>query len=112
MRRSGRSFNPPILVTGFLVGATVWTENPNVRRSSAKADAGSQSAKPSKMNTHAVRLFMNVRSPLLSLMSCETEYAPRSENFAYCLIRLGDGPLGKNTTQVNSEETAIVGPAG
>ena len=60
MARSGRTFIPPMLITALRLRPTVWTENPKVRRSSASADAGSQSAKPSKMKTYAVRFFIGV----------------------------------------------------
>ena len=54
--RSGRTFIPPMLRTGFLVRPTVSTANPNVRRSSASADAGSQSANPSNTKTYVFRV--------------------------------------------------------
>jgi hypothetical protein len=40
---------------GLVARENVPTENPNLRRNSASADAGSQSANPSKTKTYAVR---------------------------------------------------------
>src|SRR5208283_999319 len=57
--KSGVTFNPPMLTMGLVEREKVLTENPNVRRSSAKADAGSQSAKPSKTKTYAVRFAIS-----------------------------------------------------
>src|ERR1700751_1541523 len=62
IERSGTTFSPPILTTRFLVRPTDCTENPKVLRSSASAEAGSQSAKPSKTKTCTVRLLMVVCS--------------------------------------------------
>jgi hypothetical protein len=97
MRRSGRIFSPPILLTGSLIRPTVWTENPKVRRSSANADAGSQSAKPPKTNKNAVWLSMEIGWS-------------RSKTLSYCLTRF-DSVLTA-TGEVFSKATGIAGIAG
>ena len=56
---SGITLIPPMLTMGLVARENVPTENPNLRRNSASADAGSQSANPSKTKTYAVRVAIN-----------------------------------------------------
>jgi hypothetical protein len=58
-RSSGITLIPPMLTMGLVARENVPTENPNLRRNSASADAGSQSANPSKTKTYAVRVAID-----------------------------------------------------